>query len=218
MGLPSGLLGLFSDVARFESEHPPHRVSLESFLICRTECTQEAWDRVGGNDQREWKGDGLPIVNVSWIDCVDWCSKAGLRLPTEAEWEYACRAGTRSRFSFGDAYNSARLADFAWYLLNSDHRLHPVTGKEPNAFGLFDMHGNVWEWCRDTYQHGYQGAPVDGSAWERPGTAYRVKRGGSFSDRELNCRSAWRDRSRSDRRWKNIGFRPAVSLPRKPGR
>jgi formylglycine-generating enzyme required for sulfatase activity len=213
MGIPSGLLGLSTDLSRFESEHPPHRVTLKSFLICRTECTQAAWDRIGGRDSREWHDEDLPIMNVSWEDSAAWCREAGLRLPSEAEWEYACRAGTRTRYCFGESSLASGLSDYAWYVVNSERRAHPVARKMVNAFGLHDVHGNVWEWCQDTYQHGYAGAPADGSAWEKTGSDARVRRGGGFLDRDRSCRSAWRGRSRAAVQGKNIGFRPAASLP-----
>ena len=213
MGRPSGVLSYLGNLGRYESEDPPHEVRVKPFLLCRTECSQAVWDRIGGSDFRTWKGAALPIEQVSWKACTTWCHKAGLRLPTEAEWEYACRAGTRTRFCFGDSDIRSGLREYAWYAFNSDRRPHYVAQKKPNAFGLFDMHGNVWEWCQDKYHHGYLGAPSDGSAWEGGAGTARIKRGGSFKDREEYCRSAWRHRADEGRRSEDTGFRPAASLP-----
>ena len=192
-----------------DDEAPVHRVTVKPFLLCRTECTQKAWDRICGEDAWNWNGDDLPIENVSWEDCTAWCLKAGLRLPTEAEWEYACRSGTTSAYCVGAAEG---LDAYAWYDGNSGSRTHEVGEKKANAFGIFDMHGNLWEWCRDTWHGNYDGAPTDGSAWEDGGSECRVVRGGCWSNRAGGCRSA--NRLRGDpglRRY--LGFRPALSLP-----
>jgi formylglycine-generating enzyme required for sulfatase activity len=141
------------------------------------------------------------------------------RLPTEAEWEYACRAGTTTRYYFGDDAN--QLGDYAWYYENSNDTTHPVGQKKPNAFGLYDLHGNVWEWCADTWHDNYDGAPTNGSVWIKNGDDNRFPlRGGSWGCNLDDCRSAIRyyyyyDSAiryyydRRDYRDYNIGFRVA---------
>jgi formylglycine-generating enzyme required for sulfatase activity len=149
---------------------------------------------------------------VSWDDAVEFCRKLSelpgekstgyvYRLPTEAEWEYACRAGTTTEYSFGDS--KSELGDYAWYDKNSGKTTHPVGGKKPNAWGLYDMHGNVFEWCHDWY-----GDYPSGSVTDPTGAAsgsYRVARGGSWSLYSDHCRSANRSRSTPDSR--HLGFR-----------
>ncbi len=183
------------------------------YLSCRTECTQAAWDKIGGTDSRHWNGADLPIEEVSFNACAAWCSEAGLRLPSEAEWEYACRAGTTGRFCFGDS--DSDLGSYAWYKDNSNEKTHPAAQKKPNAFGLFDMHGNVWEFCRDKYVDNYDKTPRDGTAFETEGSSIRVIRSGGWGNHPRRCRSAWRAG------WDDgfsygfdvFGFRPAASLP-----
>jgi formylglycine-generating enzyme required for sulfatase activity len=153
----------------------------------------------------------LPVVYVSWNDCqafltaINGLGLGQFRLPTEAEWEYACRAGTDTRWSFGN--DSAALGDYAWYSTNSGNVAKIVGQKLPNSFGLYDMHGNVWEWVQDWYHSNYVGAPVDGSAWVDPVGTSRVLRGGSFSPSAVNCRSAYRSYYTPGRRNDNDGLR-----------
>jgi len=128
-------------------EKPVHTVNIKPFLICRTECTHKAWFLISAAEERERKSSDLPIRKVNWDDSTSWCHKAGLRLPTEAEWEYSCRAGSTTQFCFGDS--DSNLGDYAWYKRNSAEQVQSVAQKQPNAFGLFDMHGNLWEWCQD---------------------------------------------------------------------
>ncbi|MDP3013907.1 MAG: formylglycine-generating enzyme family protein, partial [Candidatus Subteraquimicrobiales bacterium] len=125
--------------------------------------------------------------------------------PSEAEWEYAARAGTTTRYSFGD-YES-KLGDYAWYWDNSGHKTHDVGQKKPNPWGLYDMHGNVWEWVQDIWHDNYNGAPTDGSSWEGDGSV-RVIRGGEWNVNAGHCRSAFRLEGDSDYRGDgNVGFR-----------
>ena len=200
------------DSYRYDSEGPQHSVTVEPFLLCRTECTQRGWDRIGGDDARQWTRNNLPIEHVGWNDCTKWCVKAGLRLPSEAEWEYACRAGTKSRFYFGDSYSD--LDDYAWHRTIADSRTHTPGQKKPNAYGLYDMLGNVFEWCEDSFASGYSNAPIDGSSWVNPESRNRIARGGSWeSQSPPSCRCADRGKSVPGHRRGYLGFRPACSIP-----
>ena len=131
------------------------------------------------------------MVGVSWDDAGRYAAWAGLRLPSEAEWEYACRANTKTRYYTGDMQKDLDRA--GWYRENSGEELHPVGEKEPNAWGLYDMHGNVFEWVEDDWHDNYDGAPDDGRVWvDKPRGANRVIRGGSWSIDAPGCRSAFR--------------------------
>jgi formylglycine-generating enzyme required for sulfatase activity len=212
-----------------KDERPQHEVSIGYALAMgATPVTFGQWDAAIAagaklnkpNDQGWGRGD-RPVINVSWGDCqayLIWLNDLlGLRgradayrLPSEAEWEYACRAGTTTRWSFGD--EEAQLGDHAWFRGNSGNRTQPVGGKAANPFGLYDMHGNVREWCEDLYQNNYQGAPSDGSARIGNESSDRVDRGGSRNDNPQNLRSASRSRSTPTNRYFNIGFRVARTL------
>ena len=156
------------------------------------------------------------MESVNWNEAQDFArrlsQKTGkpYRLPSEAEWEYAARAGTRSRWSFGDA--EALLTEHAWYAVNSQSKTQPVARKKPNAFGLHDMHGNVWEWTQDCWNAGYAGAPVDGRAWTGGDCGSRVLRGGSWGSSERDLRSAFRSSNTLGLRGSGYGFRLARSL------
>ncbi|NEP18934.1 MAG: formylglycine-generating enzyme family protein [Leptolyngbya sp. SIO4C1] len=183
-------------------------------------------------DPSEFKGDRNPVEQVSWYDAVEFCDRLTLqtnrqyRLPTEAEWEYACRAGTSTPFYFGETlstdianYNGAG-EEYGAYGPGSQgeyrRKTTPVDQFEgANAYGLHDMHGNVWEWCQDHWHENYEGAPTDGSAWltddeETP----RILRGGSWYYNPRNCRSAYRNDVTPDLRDVNVGFRVVCSAPR----
>lgn len=195
---------------RESSEGSQRTVTVKPFLLCRTECTQAAWDCYQVEDERYWNGDRLPIENVSWEDCVAWCERASLRLPTEAEWEFACRGGCGSAFCFGGP--SSGLGSYAWYSDDASGKVHSVGLKKPNAFGLYDMHGNVLEWCRDRWHDSYSGVPSDGSPWETGIEPFRVIRGGSWFNLPKHCRSASRKKMNSKHRSLDLGFRPAKSI------
>jgi len=192
MGSPSDEEGRDSD------EGPVHHVKIEkSFYMGRYEVTQKEWREVMGDNPSYFKGDDRPVEQVSWGDIQEFIRKLSekegtdkYRLPSEAEWEYACRAGTTTRYSFGDS--ESKLGDYAWYVENSYYKTHLVGKKKPNPWGLYDMHGNVFEWVQDTYHSDYDGAPTDGSAWENGDDSSRVFRGGSWRNRARLCRSSVR--------------------------
>ena len=161
MGSPAG------EERRGLGEGPEHSVNVRALLMCATECTQAAWEKGGGANGSQWKGPQLPVEKVDWNEGREWCGRNGLRLPSEAEWEYACRAGTSTRFSFGDADGS--LAEHAWFADNSGGATHPVGQRRANPWGLFDVYGNVSEWCEDLSHRNYSGAPADGTAWTAGG-------------------------------------------------
>ena len=192
-----------------------HKVTLTNhFELGVYEVTQEEYERVMGTNPSQFKGARNPVEQVSWDDAVEFCRKlsalpaeksAGYvyRLPTEAEWEYACRAGTTTVYSFGDS--AAQLGEYAWYIDNSGNATHPVGGKKPNAWGLYEMHGNVWEWCQDWYGDYPSGAATDPTG-PSSGSG-RVHRGGSWNGNFERCRSANRFRGTPDYRSYSQGFR-----------
>jgi formylglycine-generating enzyme required for sulfatase activity len=204
-----------------------HQVTLtKAFELGVHEVTQEQYEAVMGTNPGRYKGPQNPVEMVSWNDAVEFCrklsampaeKKAGYvyRLPTEAEWEYACRAGTTTKYSFGDS--ESELGDYAWYAKNSVATTHPVGGKKPNAWGLYDLHGNVWEWCQDWYGDYPSGAVTDPTG--AASSSSRVLRGGSFLNRSSRGGpflyrssrrgSALRLYSLPVTRTNNLGFRPA---------
>ena len=198
-------------------EKPVHEVTIkEGFYMGRYEVTQANWEQVMGTTPSNFKGDNLPVERVSWDDVQSFIRKLNerrdgfnYRLPTEAEWEYACRAGTTGDYA-GD------LNEMAWFSENSLGQPHAVGGKRPNALGLADMHGNVWEWCADYHHETYYGAPTDGSAWVTGGEMkYRVLRGGSWHGNVSALRSGGRDAAPPEHRNAFLGFR-VVAIARTP--
>ncbi len=218
--------GKEAKVEWFKPEQSAHRVTIaDGFYMGKYEVTQAQWQTVMGNNPSIFKGDNLPVEQVSWDDAVSFIAKLNgqndgytYRLPTEAEWEYAARAGTTGDYS-------GNLDAMAWYYNNggdarlsgewsydklkaNNNRTHPVGSKQPNAFGLFDTHGNVWEWCQDWYHDSYAGAPPDGSAWLSGGEQkYRVMRGGSWVNYAVSLRSALRYGFSPDSRVSYLGLR-----------
>jgi formylglycine-generating enzyme required for sulfatase activity len=191
-----------SEAGRDKDEGPQSEVTVKSFYMDSHEVTQAQYQAVMGSNPSSFKGDNLPVDGVTWIEANEFCRKLSqatgraYRLPTEAEWEYAARAGSSGPF-FGD------LTAMSWYGANSGHRAHPVGQKQPNKFGLYDMNGNLWEWCQSKYQpYPYQAA--DGREDLQDG-AVRVLRGGSWESSASSCRSAYRRRVVPDAR--TIGFR-----------
>ena len=163
-----------------------HEVTLSKpFYMGVTEVTQAQYQAIMGTNPSLFKGATNPVDMVSWNDAAEFCKKLSektrqtFRLPTEAEWEYACRAGTQTAFSFGD--DPSTLGDYAWWAMNSGETPHPVGQKKPNAWGLYDTHGNVWEWCADWWGEYPKGPITDPSGPATASLGLRVLRGGSWS-------------------------------------
>jgi formylglycine-generating enzyme required for sulfatase activity len=202
-------------------ESPVHRVTIEKpFYLGRYPVTQEQWQKVMGNNPSYFKGEKHPVENVSWSEIQVFFRKLNAlentdgisriyRLPTEAEWEYAARAGTSTAYFFGD--NESKLAEYAWFLENSGLETHPVGLKKPNPLGLYDIYGNAGEWVQDEYHISYKGAPTDGRAWESAfssvSTPVRIRRGGGWNGNAGCCRSAERLFAAQDKRLNSLGFR-----------
>jgi formylglycine-generating enzyme required for sulfatase activity len=193
------------------SEKPVHQVTFkEGFYMGKYEVTQAQWQAVMGNNPSTFKkcGGNCPVENVSWNDAQIFLKKLNesdgsfkYRLPTEAEWEYACRAGTKG-------FYAGNLDAMAWYVKNSGSKTHPVGSRAPNAFGLYDMHGNVYEWCQDNHHETYDGAPSDGSAWSIGGEQNtRMARGGSWNDDPTSVSSFYRAWDSPDNREYILGLR-----------
>jgi len=208
--IPAGKF-LMGDEDEFDAT--PHEVSVSSFYLSKYLVTQKEFERVMGENPSRWKSSpDNPVESVRWSDAVRYCNKRseleglqpcydltkwtcdfeanGYRLPTEAEWEYACRAGTTTAYYFGDS--DQKLRDFAWYDKNSGLRPQPVGQKRPNPWGLFDMSGNVWEWCNDFYQVEYYAqSPSQDPRGPAAGDT-KVLRGGTWKMDSENCRSGYR--------------------------
>jgi formylglycine-generating enzyme required for sulfatase activity len=209
--------------------NPIHQVTVEPFFLSKYLITQEQWERVANSfpqvnsflDLRpsEFRGiDNLPVEGVSWFDAFEFCARLtqqtgrNYRLPSEAEWEYACRSGTTTPFYLGETITT----DFANYDGNINYvsnmfdckKTTPVTTFRPNAFGLYDMHGNLWEWCEDIWHETYKGAPSDGTAWlDNANNSWRLLRGGSWGVSAEQCRSAHRHYHYPDSKDNEYGFR-----------
>jgi formylglycine-generating enzyme required for sulfatase activity len=206
-----------SEQGRKGNEGPQHEVTISKpFYIGVTEVTQAQYEAVMGTNPSKFKGPTNPVEMVTWEDASNFCrrlsEKTGkaVRLPTEAEWEYACRAGSKTRFSFGDS--DSILGDYAWYGSNSGGMTHPVSQKKPNPWGLYDMHGNVWEWCADWRGPYSSEASTDPQGAGSGGT--RVLRGGAWHDLEAGSfRCAFRDccYSSPSYRYDDLGFRCAMT-------
>lgn len=196
-----------SDKEAYEEEKPQYKVTLsEGFWLAETACTQALWEVVMGNNPSHFKGTQRPLEQVSWDYVLTFLAKLnervpglGARLPTEAEWEYAARAGdTKSRYG--------ELDSIAWYRANSKGETHPVAQQQPNAWGLYDILGNVWEWTSDIAR-GYSPSPVTDPSHDVG--ADRVFRGGAWDDGARYCRAAYRGHGLPGSRVYNVGFRLA---------
>ncbi|MEM8722154.1 MAG: SUMF1/EgtB/PvdO family nonheme iron enzyme [Cyanobacteria bacterium P01_G01_bin.39] len=195
-------------------EKPRHKVTVPSFYMGKYPITQAQYQQVIGNNPSDFQGDNRPVEQVSWNDAVEFCQSLSrqtgteFRLPTEAEWEYACRAGTTTSYHFGEIIND-QLANYGVNIAETT----PVGQFSPNAFGLHDMHGNVWEWCQDDWHDNYEGAPTDGQAWLAGKGIKKVTRGGSWISNPFYCRSAIRGDDSPDFRDFGIGFRVVCVSP-----
>jgi eukaryotic-like serine/threonine-protein kinase len=215
MGSPS------TEAGRENDEGPQRTVTVAPFFMGKYEVTQAQYQAVMGNNPSNFKGAKRPVENATWDEAVEFCRKLTqktgktYRLPSEAEWEYACRAGTTTPFYFGDTITP----DLVNYNGNYPYGAAPkglyrqqttdVGSFPPNSFGLYDMHGNVWEWCSDKYHGNYSGAPTDGSSWETGTDNNRVQRGGSWINVAVLCRGALRYSSSAGSRYSTFGFRVA---------
>ena len=193
-------------------EKPVHTVQIASFALAKTEVTQGQWRAIMGNNPSRFDGcgDNCPVEKVNWNDAQDYVRKLSektgqkYRLPSEAEWEYACRAGGQHQYCGSDSVDSV-----AWYDGNSGGKTHAVGQKQANAWGLYDMSGNVWEWAEDCGNNTYGGAPIDGSAWIGGDCGKRVVRGGSWNYDPAYSRAADRGGAGTAYRYYDSGFRPA---------
>ncbi|MEP7336255.1 MAG: formylglycine-generating enzyme family protein [Acidobacteriota bacterium] len=220
---------------RLQSEAPQRMVKITAFFLGKYEVTQAQWRAVASlpkvnhelmSDPSHFKGGNRPVEQVSWEEAVEFCERLSratgrrYRLPAEAEWEYACRAGTRWPFSFGETVSP----DWVNYngklpygqTSRESHRQQTVVAGSlgmANAFGLYDTHGNVWEWCLDSWHENYLLAPVDGVAWQKDGvTEPRILRGGAWDSPAGDCRSSERRQAAPNIRLNNIGFRVAAEI------
>ncbi|AFZ11053.1 serine/threonine protein kinase [Crinalium epipsammum PCC 9333] len=221
---------------RYNHESPLHRVTLSPFLIAKTPITQAQWKAVAAipevnqflnPDPSRFKGANRPVENVSWHDAIEFCARLSqftgrkYRLPSEAEWEYACRAGTSTPFHFGETiipelanYNANYTYAYGVKGIYRQETTPVGSFQVANAFGLYDMHGLVLEWCADFWHENYNGAPSDGRVWEFGGDdTHRVLRGGSWVSYPRSCRSAYRRKSTPDGRVDVYGVRVVCSLP-----
>jgi len=201
-----------ADIAGEEDEFPAHPVTISRpFYLGRCEVTQAQWQRVMGDNPSRFPGPQRPVDTVSWSDCQRFLARlaalTGKRfaLPTEAQWEYAARAGTSTRWSSGD--DEARLADYAWIGTNSGGATRPVATRKPNAWGLCDMAGNVWEWCADWYgKHAYEGGAAVDPTGPATGSS-RILRGGGWGESPGSARPAYRNAEGPDTRNDGTGLR-----------
>jgi len=239
--IPAGtfLMGAAPNEAEAQSwEYPQHQVTLKSFYIGKYQVTQAQWQAIMGNNPSSFKGENRPVEMVDWKDAKAFCERLSqrtgqtFRLPSEAEWEYACRAGTTTPFYFGETITP----DLVNYDGNNPYgeapkekyreETTPVGSFPPNAFGLYDMHGNVWEWCEDVWHGNYERAPTDGSVWgvkevkkeggftlsnlfgkKEEENSYRLLRGGSWPFIAVWCRAAHRFLHAPDYRGNHVGLR-----------
>jgi formylglycine-generating enzyme required for sulfatase activity len=214
VAIPAGSFKMGSNGS--DDEKPVHTVWVDSFLMDKTEMTQSVWELIGKAEAlpnpSHFKGEELPVEQVTWPQAAKFCNARsrfegfkpcynedtaecdfnadGYRLPTEAEWEYACRAGSQTDFHFGN--DTKRLGDHGWFTDNSAKKTHPVAQKKPNAWGLYDMHGNVAEWCNDVYDKNYYQASPDKNPRGPADGKENVLRGGSWKSTVIALRSSYR--------------------------
>ncbi|MCW5850132.1 MAG: formylglycine-generating enzyme family protein [Anaerolineae bacterium] len=223
--VPGGVYLMGSLGGGDEDEHPQHRVTVAPFLLGQYPVSQAQWQALMGGNPSRFKGPTRPVDNVSWRDARRFCERLSRRtgrhydLPSEAQWEYACRAGSATPFAYGPTLTT----DLANYNGEFTYRGGPrgvyrhVTTEAgsfpPNVFGLYDMHGNVWEWCADPWHASYAGAPSDSRVWTSGGDPkQRVARGGCWHDTPEVCRSATRLKYPLDEGDEILGFRVALPI------
>lgn len=217
--VPAGEFVMGSAESRIASEAPPHKVWLDAYYIDRYEVTsarfKEFLKATGrkGPRQHYRDEDGYPAVYMDWFDAQAYCEYRGKTLPTEAQWEKAARGGSAWRYCFGD--DRAELGEYAWFWVNSGRKIHPVGGKKPNGYGIYDMHGNVLEWTADWYKGDYYSeSPAKNPAGPAEGKDKVIRGGSSYVTAEL-CRSAARMKSSPYTRYSGKGFRCAATAPKK---
>jgi formylglycine-generating enzyme required for sulfatase activity len=246
--VPSGSFLMGSpdtEIDRLSSEGPQHRVTVPTFFMAQTPVTQAQWQAVANMKGTGFKssqklkpqpsrfsGQDLPVENVSWADATEFCDRLSrhtgrsYRLPSEAEWEYACRAGTNTPFHFGETittdlanYDGTDNPNYNWSGFYGQgpkgiyrKKITSVKSFPANAYGLYDMHGNVWEWCMDDWHQNYDNARIDHAAWVDSSSSYKVMRGGSWFSLPRNCRSAARYNDYLINNF--IGFRVMCEAPR----
>jgi len=208
--IPAGSFSMGS--SSYSKETAVHTVNFAAdFWLGQHEVTQAQYRQIMEASPIRFQDDTLPAERVSWEDAAEFCRRLGARenktyrLPTEAEWEYACRAGSRAAFCFGD--DDSRLGEYAWYDAIAGDKTHPVGTRKPNAWGLYDMHGNVWEWCLDWYQEEFYSVSPAADPKGPDSGQFRVLRGGCWYNRPVFCRSARRDFNGPDYRDDGVGFR-----------
>jgi formylglycine-generating enzyme required for sulfatase activity len=201
----------FGDPPPSSDEMPQREVAIKGFSLGRFEITQEQWYRFMGTTPSNFKGGSLPVENITWEQAQEFVEKLRMRtgknyrFPTEAEWEYSAKAGSKGYFSFGN--DVSLLEQFAWFSKNSRESTWPVGTKKPNDFGIFDMQGNVWEWTQDCWTAGYQGAPNNGKARLDGDCSAKTIRGGSWLSLATGVRATYRYKSFGAKR--DIGLRVA---------
>ncbi|KXS42927.1 MAG: hypothetical protein AWU59_1395 [Methanolobus sp. T82-4] len=196
----------------YEDRKMVHKVIVSKpFYLGKYLVTQKEWKNLMGTDPSCFEGDDRPVECVSWYDVQEFIAKLNkkegndkYRLPSAAEWEYACRAGTTTQYYFGD--NESQLSKYAWYYENAGHKTHAVGLKEPNAWGLYDMHGNVWEWCRDRYHRRYKASQAAISLGTGFGSGL-VLHGGSWVNYPGKCKSSYRSSFHPNYGYYSLGFR-----------
>lgn len=219
--LPTGrfLMGSLHGLP-FAPEEPVHEVTLAgSIAITKYAITQAQYCAVMGNSPAQFTDYATaPVETVTWLEAKQFCEQLStllqrvVRLPSEAEWEYACRGGTTTEYFFGDG--TSALPEYAWFDYNSAERTQPVGLKKPNPWGLCDMAGNVWEWCEDVWHGSYNGAPQDGCAWltTEQRQSRRVVRGAAWNMDAFRCRSSYRSYDWQDAATNRPGFRVVVDV------
>ncbi len=233
MGMPEGQKGDYTG-----SDQPPHLVVVPPFFMSKYTVTQPQWRQVASLPKIErdlnpnpsyFQGNDRPVETISWFDAVEFCARLSrltgrnYRLPSESEWEYACRAGTTTPYNFGETITSQLANYYAERDPFADEQegeyrkeTTPVGSFPPNDFGLYDLHGNVYEWCGDGWHNNYQGAPANGEVWQPEknsrGDRFRILRGGGWGTETRQCRSATRSKFSPHNRYSVIGLRLAMSI------